>query len=140
MKTPIIIKREPGRDEITNEMKQQIEDVVKDLSESLEPFIGNIGLERKSKYEIMGHAGKLLSQISAGAFDKNIEAYVGFVVNTIKQEEVWIKEIQKSTIDKIYAGTEKLVNLKTRTTRRTFDKILRMVDYGVYYAIWKSHL
>lgn len=133
------MKREASNDEITPDTKRKIEEVIKNFSTSIITLSAKntTNFQNKSKYEIMGHIGKLLSQISAGAFDQNIDAYVGFVINTIKQEQS-DNLIDTDLMKNIYEGTTKLIELKPpAVTRRVFDRILRAVDYGVYYAICK---
>jgi len=84
-----------------------------------------------SKTAILGPVGKLLSMIEASQFGESVESYVGHIINIHNQSSK--KLITQTGIERLRKGVEILVDLKRHYTDRDFHRIVRSVDYGVYF-------
>lgn len=108
---------------------QQIAEAIDSLFGYLEDYISE--QPGYSKTAIMGPVGKLLSMIEASQFGESVESYVGHIINVHNQSSK--KLVTQAGIERLRKGVEILVDMKKRFTDRDFHRIVRSVDYGVYF-------
>jgi hypothetical protein len=108
---------------------QQIAEAIDNLFGYLEDYLPE--QSGYSKTAIMGPVRKLLSMIEASQFGESVESYVGHIINIHNQSSK--KLVTQAGIERLRKGVEILVDLKKRFTDRDFHRIVRSVDYGVYF-------
>lgn len=89
-----------------------------------------------TKHAIMGPVGKLIEIIGASKFGDNVDSYVGYIVNIHQNESK--KALSLEGMASLREAVTTLMQLKARFSERTFLKILRSVDYGVYFMKMKE--
>ncbi|PSN95413.1 hypothetical protein B9Q06_05910 [Candidatus Marsarchaeota G2 archaeon ECH_B_2] len=117
---------------------QQIAEAIDNLFGYLEDYDYLPEQSGYSKTAIMGPVGKLLSMIEASQFGESVESYVGHIINIHNQSsnihnQSSKKLVTQAGIERLRKGVEILVDLKKRFTDRDFHRIVRSVDYGVYF-------
>lgn len=89
-----------------------------------------------TKHAIMGPVGKLIEIVGASRFGDNVDSYVGYIVNVHENESK--KGLTTEGMASLREAVAILMGLKSRFSERTFLKILRSVDYGVYFMKMKD--
>jgi hypothetical protein len=117
---------------------KKVEWPTQQIAEAIENLFGYLGDYKPeqlgySKTAIMGPVGKLLSMIEASQFGESVESYVGHIINIHNQSSKDKELITQAGIERLRKGVEILVDLKRRFTDRDFHRIVRSVDYGVYF-------
>ncbi|MEM0272589.1 MAG: hypothetical protein QW514_08620 [Thermoprotei archaeon] len=126
MKTPIIMET---REKEFNWPTAEIEEIQRDLFEYLGDYYAKD--QRYTKHAIMGPVGKLLTIVESSMFGDNVDSYVGYIANVHDAQSE--KRLSKEGMEKLRAATSKLINLRRQVSERAFLKIVRSVDYGVYF-------
>jgi hypothetical protein len=129
MRKPIMMEsRIEQIDWPTDKINQVIEKLSKYL---LDYYLEQERKERLSKYAIMGPVGRLLPCILAGQFENIPDSYVGFVVNIHKQENK--RSLDPEGYKKLKEAVETILEVKKGITPRSFHRIMRAIDYGVFF-------
>ncbi|MDI6876079.1 MAG: hypothetical protein QMC96_04825 [Methanomicrobiales archaeon] len=105
--------------------------VIDELAEYLEGYIEK-ATHRKgySKHAIMGPAGKLLSAVMSEKLESE-DALIGYILNI--HENMTGYSVKKEHREHLEKGVRMLLELKKKTPNRNFAKIMREIDYGIYY-------
>jgi hypothetical protein len=85
-----------------------------------------------TKYAIMGPIGKLLPTLLSEQFGDTVESYVGYVVNIHSHESVK-KHLGVDGFEQLKKGIATIIEIKNSVTPRNFQKIIRSIDYGIFY-------
>lgn len=110
------------------ELKETLERVINLLSKYLEGYIPKRpGL---TKHSVMGPVGKLISAMEASRFNSE-EGYLGYTVNV--HENTGISPPSKEGIAKLREAVGLLLELKSKVGISRWPKILREIDYAVYF-------
>jgi hypothetical protein len=89
-----------------------------------------------SKHAIMGPAGKLLGIISASNFGDNVEAYIGYITNIHDQQSK--NRLTQLGMSNLKNAVTTILKIRETVSERAFLKILRSIDYAVYYLKMKE--
>jgi hypothetical protein len=102
-------------------------------TESLYRYLADYVPERwtYTKHAILGPAGKLLGIIAASKFGDNMDSYVGYIANIHNQQSK--KHLTLEGMENLRKTVSELIQLKQKSSERSFLKMLNSVDYGVYY-------
>jgi hypothetical protein len=110
------------------ELKENLERVVDLLSKYLQGYVPKRpGL---TKHSVMGPVGKLISAMEASRFNSE-EGYVGYTVNV--HENTGVSPPSKEGIAKLREAVSLLLKLKLKVGISRWPKILREIDYAVYF-------
>ncbi len=115
---------------------QRIAGVVDDLYGYLSEYVPEqFGY---TKTAIMGPVGKLLSLVESSRFGDNVDGYVGYIVNIHRQQSVGHNEISLEGMERLMKSVQTLLDLKKEFSSRDFHRIIRSVDYAVYFKKMKE--
>ena len=130
MRKPIIMEVRENEEKWPTE---KIEEIQQNLFEYLKDYRAeNPGY---TKHSVMGPAGKLLTILSASMFGENVDSYVGYIENIHKSQK---RPLSPEVRERLRSATQALIELKQNASERYFLKIVRAVDYGVYYLKMKE--
>jgi len=131
MRKPIIMEVRENEEKWPTE---KIEEIQQNLFEYLKDYRAeNPGY---TKHSVMGPAGKLLTILSASMFGENVDSYVGYIENIHESQSK--KHLSPEGRERLRSATQALIELKQNASERYFLKIVRAVDYGVYYLKMKE--
>ena len=85
-----------------------------------------------TKYAIMGPIGKLLPTLLSEQFGDTVESYVGYIANIHSHESVK-KNLGVDGFEQLKKGIETIIEIKNSVTPRKFQKIIRSIDYGIFF-------
>jgi hypothetical protein len=92
----------------------------------------------QTKHGIMGPVGKILQEIKKGKWD--VEGLSGYAVNIHIHNPKTKGRISESARAALEEGIEKLLALIREESITAQDRILELVDYGLYYRRRKKSL
>jgi len=110
------------------ELKELLKNIVNLLTEYLISYVPKRRVF--TKHSVMGPVGKLISAMEAGRFN-TVEGYVGYTVNI--HENTGRTPPKKEDVEKLRKGVEMLLELKKKIGISRWPKIMREIDYAVYF-------
>jgi len=111
------------------ELKRTLERVVSLLSGYLEAYIPK-RRGQLTKHSVMGPVGKLISAMEASRFNSE-DGYIGYTVNV--HENTGVSPPSKEAIARLKEAVGLLLELKSKVGISRWPKILREIDYAVYF-------
>lgn len=85
-----------------------------------------------TKHSIMGPVGKLISKVTSGRM-KDKDALLGFVINVHRNTaDPKSKRLSEEARNHLETGVEKMLELRERLSTRSWIRVAREIDYGVY--------
>ena len=117
------------------ELRGILNKISSDLNIYLNSFIPKSGEKAVTKHAIMGPVGKLLNALESDKFS-TVDGYVGYTVNI--HENIGERGPSQKDIDLLRSVTERLLDIKTKVGLSRWPKIIREIDYSVYFLRMKS--
>lgn len=109
-----------------------ITEEIEEIKDAFDQYLDNYPAKSsRSKHGIMGPVGKILQEIKKGNWDA--EGLSGYAINVHlhnPKTKGWISENARGYLEE---GIEKLLALIRREPVTAQDRILELVDYGLYY-------
>lgn len=118
---------------------EHIDKEIEGIKDAFDCYLDNYPTKSgQSKHGIMGPVGKILQEIKRGRWDA--EALSGYAINIHlhnPKTNGWISENARAHLAE---GIEKLLFLIGREPVTAQDRILELVDYGLYYRRRKKKM
>lgn len=118
-----------------DDIKEKIEEIKDAFDRYLDSYPAKTS---QSKHGIMGPVGKILQEIKKGKWD--VEGLSGYAVNVHLHNPKTKGRISESARAALEEGIEKLLSLIPKESVAAQDRILELVDYGLYYRRRKKSL
>ncbi|MFZ5631596.1 MAG: hypothetical protein ACOY40_01990 [Bacillota bacterium] len=116
-------------------VKQGIEEIKNAFDRYLDSYSPKTS---RSKHGIMGPIGKILQEVKRGKWD--VEGLSGYALNIHLNNPKTKGRISNNAMVALEEGIEKLVSLIKKEPVTAQDRILELVDYGLYYRRRKKNL
>jgi len=118
---------------------ESIKEKIEEIKDTFDRYLDSYPAKTyKSKHAIMGPVGKILQEIKKGKWD--VESLSGYAVNVHLHNPKTKGKISESAIAALEEGIEKLLSLIRGESIASQDRILELVDYGLYYRQRKKSL
>lgn len=124
----VLYIREEEKQLVGEDLRQAVNEAVTLLEHYLEDFIPKTFAY--TKHAIMGPVGKLLSLLVSGRFS-NKDALIGYIINVHKNTAA-TEFVEENTVKKLSEAVDKLLEIKSKVSVRTWLKILSEIDYAIY--------
>jgi len=112
---------------------------IEEIKDAFEHYLDGYPVKTiQSKHGIMGPVGKVLQEIKKGKWDK--EGLSGFAINIHLHNPKTNGRISDIARAELEAGIEKLLALMQEESVTAQDRILELIDYGLYYRRKKKIL
>lgn len=115
--------------------KTQIDSIkqsVEEIREAFDRYLDSYPVKTsRSKHGIMGPVGRILQEVKRGKWD--VEGLCGYALNIHQNNprtKGWLSNDARSAL---VEGIEKLLHLINSQPVTAHDRILELVDYGLYY-------
>jgi len=116
------------------ELKTAINKVSENLAAYLDSFIPKGRTMTYTKHAIMGPIGKLLNALESDKFT-TVDGYVGYTINI--HENTGEMGPREASISLLRSSVEQLLDIKNKVGLSRWPKIIREVDYSIYFLRMK---
>ena len=116
-------------------LRGMVDRVIELLSNYLEGYIPK--RQGFTKHSIMGPVGKLLSAMEINRFS-TVDGYIGYTVNI--HHNIGIRDPDPDQIKNLREGISLLMEIESKVDPSRWKRILREVDYAIYFRKWKRIL
>ncbi|TEB11497.1 hypothetical protein Psfp_03956 [Pelotomaculum sp. FP] len=118
---------------------EDIKEKIEEIKDAFDRYLDSYPVKTsQSKHGIMGPVGKILQEIKKGKWD--VEGLSGYAVNIHLHNPKTKGRISENARAALEEGIEKLLSLIREESIAAQDRILELVDYGLYYRRRKKSL
>lgn len=118
---------------------ESINEKVGEVKDAFDRYLDNYPVKTsQSKHGIMGPVGKILQEIKKGNWD--VEGLSGYAINIHQHNPKTKGRISESAREALEEGIGKLLSLIREEPITAQDRILELVDYGLYYRRRKKRI